>query len=359
MSTQTLHWSISGEFITDIVRSWFWDENKPYETCEELLLNCLINPKLTLEDRKNIARDIIEGRKKITGVNELTVENDGKNIRPIQTKIKELMHKNKIYEIERHIDNNPICYVDPYATSKSIKALTEGITRYRNDYNTKEILETYFCYHTNGITDEPMYDMPLSDINKPSRCGLWLWENPEIIVTICEEKNTQPGTPDFWEGIYEYTKDKPEFHERNMRYLAEKRIISNDISTTHTNDRIIDKPTGKPVEPSGLKSWIGLVDPQGHFYSCEFAEHETLAYKIIAGSPEKFPEDKNSAYHFVMSLDLLLNKYHWCALRDVWGTGKSITFPADNRITNAQKRTIWEAITKFDVHIKIPDILMD
>ena len=144
-----------------------------------------------------------------------------------------------------------------------------------------------------------------------------------------------------------------------MRYLAEKRITSNDISTTHTNDRIIDTPTGKPVEPSGLKSWIGLVDPQGHFYSCEFAEHETLAYKIIAGSPEKFPEDKNSAYHFVMSLDLLLNKYHWCALRDVWGTGKSITFPADNRITNAQKRTIWEAITKFDVHIKIPDILMD
>ena len=105
MSTQTLHWSISGEFITDIARSWFWDENKPYETCEELLLNCLISPKLTLEDRKNIARDIIEGRKKITGVNELTVENDGKNIRPIQTKIKELMHKNYVNTLVKFSHN--------------------------------------------------------------------------------------------------------------------------------------------------------------------------------------------------------------------------------------------------------------
>ena len=200
--------------------------------------------------------------------------------------------------------------------------------------------------------------MPLPDNAKPSRCGLWLWENPELIVDVCEKKDTRPGTPEFWEGIYEYTKERPEFHERNMRYLAATRISPNDINAQPVEDRAVDKPIGKPVEPSGLKSWIGLVDTRGNFYSCEFAEHETLAYKIIVGSPEKFPEKESDIYLLAKALDTLINKYHWCALRDVWGTGKSITFPNDNRITNAQKNTIWEAITKFDVHIKIPEILM-
>ena len=359
MPTTTLHWSISGEFITETARNWFWSENKPYEVCEELLVNCLVNPNVTLEDRKRLARDIIEGRKKITGVNELTVEDDGENIRPLQLKIKELTRKNKIYETERCIESNPIIYVDPYATSKSIRALTEGLTRYRNDYNTKETLQDYFCYHANGITEEPMYDMPLSGIDKPSRCGLWLWENPELIIDVCEKKDTRPGTPEFWEGIYEYTKERPEFHERNMRYLAATRISPNDINAQPVEDRAVDKPIGKPVKPSGLKSWIGLVDTIGNFYSCEFAEHETLAYKIIVGSPEKFPEKESDVYLLTRALDILINKYHWCALRDVWGTGKSIRFPDDNRITSAQKNTIWEAITKFDVHIKIPEILMN
>ena len=35
---ETLHWSIDGEFICEMARTWFWDENRPYEKSEELLL---------------------------------------------------------------------------------------------------------------------------------------------------------------------------------------------------------------------------------------------------------------------------------------------------------------------------------
>lgn len=36
-----LHFSIEGEFITNVARSWFWDEDKPYEKSEELLMSCM------------------------------------------------------------------------------------------------------------------------------------------------------------------------------------------------------------------------------------------------------------------------------------------------------------------------------
>ena len=36
-----LQFKIDGEFICRLARTWFWDENRPYEKCEELLLDCL------------------------------------------------------------------------------------------------------------------------------------------------------------------------------------------------------------------------------------------------------------------------------------------------------------------------------
>ena len=60
---KTLHMSISGDFITRIARSWFWDENRPYEKSEALLLCALNGNGLSEDEMKVICRDIIEGRK--------------------------------------------------------------------------------------------------------------------------------------------------------------------------------------------------------------------------------------------------------------------------------------------------------
>jgi hypothetical protein len=34
---EELYFKIDGEYITDLVRTFFWNEDKPYSTCEEIL----------------------------------------------------------------------------------------------------------------------------------------------------------------------------------------------------------------------------------------------------------------------------------------------------------------------------------
>lgn len=53
-----LHFSIEGEFITNVARSWFWDENKPYEKSEELLMSCMCGGSDT--EKRVTCQDIIE-----------------------------------------------------------------------------------------------------------------------------------------------------------------------------------------------------------------------------------------------------------------------------------------------------------
>ena len=122
METKTLKWSISGDFITKTAREWFWDEDKDYETCEKLLLSCLINDEITQKERKDIARDIIEGRKRLNGINKFTIEDDGENIRPITDKIDELHRKRKIQEIISSV--RPMSTMTNLTTMKSTRNTT-------------------------------------------------------------------------------------------------------------------------------------------------------------------------------------------------------------------------------------------
>lgn len=352
MASETLHWTISGEFITNIARQWFWEENKKYDVCEELLLSCLVNPQLSLEERKCLARDILEGRKRLVGNNEFTIEEDGENVRSLTEKINQLARRNSIHDVERDIMIHPLRYIDPYSTVKSIKSLEEGITRYRHNM-TQENIREYFTYPTNVYTDEPDYDNPYPAACSLTEAGLWLWNRPDLIHDICDEYDTQPDTDAFWEGIYEYTKDREGFEERNQRYRAAKRLAEERIIIPET------PPEKGEIRPDDIQNWTGLVAPNGDFYSCEFAEHTSLAYKIIISRPEEFPnESLDNIFMFDKVLDVLINGHKWVALRKWPMMGNYITFPDNNEITKEQKNTIWKAIVKHDVHMKIPDILM-
>lgn len=67
MEYKNVTFDISGDYITDLMRDWFYKEGKPYSKVEEVLMDCLVCDQLTIEDRKEIAEDIIIGRKKLTG----------------------------------------------------------------------------------------------------------------------------------------------------------------------------------------------------------------------------------------------------------------------------------------------------
>lgn len=76
-----MQFHIDSAFLTDIARSWFWNEKMPYKKSEELLMCCLNTDKLSLEEKKAICKDVIEGRKKFVGIDECQIVDDSKNVR--------------------------------------------------------------------------------------------------------------------------------------------------------------------------------------------------------------------------------------------------------------------------------------
>ena len=115
-----LSFKIQGEFVCHLARSWFWDENREYEKCEELLLSCLMTDEISEEEKKKIVVEILEGRKILVGVNELELVEDGERIRPLADKFKEYQKKEMIRKIEEDIQRRPLAYLDPYSCDKNI-----------------------------------------------------------------------------------------------------------------------------------------------------------------------------------------------------------------------------------------------
>lgn len=74
-----------GEFLTAIARDWFWNMDKPYKKCEELLLSCMMGGNE--EEKRHVCQDIIEGRKRLVGVNEFELVDDNVHVRSLGQKV--------------------------------------------------------------------------------------------------------------------------------------------------------------------------------------------------------------------------------------------------------------------------------
>lgn len=81
---EQLTWNITGEFVTETARSWLYEEFKPYKDVMDFLLGCLINPEISDQERKQYAKDILLGKKKMIGStadNTYTLADDDCNIK--------------------------------------------------------------------------------------------------------------------------------------------------------------------------------------------------------------------------------------------------------------------------------------
>lgn len=58
---EQLHFSMDGEFLTAIERDWFWNMDKPYKKCEELLLSCMMGGNE--EEKRMFARTLSKAGK--------------------------------------------------------------------------------------------------------------------------------------------------------------------------------------------------------------------------------------------------------------------------------------------------------
>lgn len=118
---EQLHFSMDGEFLTAIARDWFWNMDKPYKKCEELLLSCMMGGNE--EEKRHVCQDIIEGRKKLVGVNEFELVDDNVHVRSLGQKVEELQRKMLVNQIREDMIAHPLNYVDRFAMTDSYETL--------------------------------------------------------------------------------------------------------------------------------------------------------------------------------------------------------------------------------------------
>lgn len=284
---ETLCFKIEGEWVTNIARSWFWDENKDYEVVEELLLNCLVTDEISLDERKDIVREIIEGRKKLVGINSFELEEDGVLIRPIYKKIQELKRKEEIRKIKDDMDIHANNYIDEYALDISL-----------DDYRLECEMDVYNCSF-DAVFEYFYKEKDTSE----TKCGLWIFDRPDIVYDLIGGVIDSNNKDKFFEKLYEYLNKKENLSismkKRQSRYeqfirvgnVEDKETAKSCLPAYVESDYLFGDPElnyyGKPDDLIKDYAWINRY---GEWYSCDFGGHQLKAEVIICLN-EKIEKD--------------------------------------------------------------------
>lgn len=386
---ETLHFSIDGEWLTDLLRTWFWDENRPFEKCMTMVGSCMMGADDLMI--RNVTTDILEYRKKFVGVNTFQLLDDEGPVRPITEKLALIQTRLNTKELRDDMAANFIKYVDKWATTKSIHP--ESL-RCNGDPKTFEECKEYFASVENVFHKKIYLE---SRLNEPTACGLWLWNNIPLVYHIVYDLDIKAGSDDFWKEIYLAKKDDPDFKERTMRYEAWIR------RQEERNQFLIKESTPDPeedsekvpfwstewfdvhykkendinynVHPDDIDNWEGLIAPNGDFYSCSFGGHNIKAWYLMITHPElfnlpfKFTSESTGSERITAlhenkieaenALDFA-TKQGWCATRFLPTCGEYVTLPElPKKPTKQQINRIFDAMLKHDVHLDTTTFLED
>lgn len=331
---QTLNFSVSGEFITQTARRWFFEEKRDYLKSEKLILSCCENVELTEEEKKELAKDIIEGKKQFIGINELELIDDNSICRSVAEELSERENYKKKIELEKDIMNRPFFYIDSFSCEDRWNTLNEKIKdAYLLDVtdliewfglpdnwqreqlchglyvllDLDKYLDFIFKYFPNGVSFSDCMN------KKFEECMTYYWND---FLEECKEKGLSYANMSYsLKEVYERQMKACEFFNIAFPYgeLVGKEEIKNVVETEKSilNQDIpaIDKDKECFYFNSNneyhIKSWdyyvianfdinsIGipekvykssyaLIAPNGDYFSTSFGGHSTKALSIIA-----------------------------------------------------------------------------
>ena len=330
---------VNGEEICKLVRDLFWVENLGYNECEKILMECLDNLEVSLQQKQLIIQNIIEGRSKLVGTNVFSLVDDNSNIRLLSSKLKKNKENEMINEIKLDMISNPYNYIDPFSTVKSISSFDERRT-VDCDFNE---LYRYFACNEDGEE--------YKSFAKATKCGLWLIGDAEFVFDVYGKtipcKTSEDEYADFWNKVYQKIKDDNNFIDRNKNYLYKiqqkqemseriRKILNNKFEENENNSsELTNDPNDVPT---------GIVYSNGIFAPCEFGGHECLAKRIC--DYHKIRLNKNKSY-----LDTLIKK-GFVSLRSLPNVGYYVSFNDLDNITNEQFKTIFDIEKEFNIKFK-------
>ena len=330
----SVNFQIEGEFVCDLARAWFWDEGREYAKCEELLLSCLVTDQIDLEEKKKIVVEILEGRKKLVGVNSLSLVDDNARIRPLTDKIEEYRKKEIIRQIEEDIQRRPLAYLDPYSCEQNPADYrpTSGDLNYNDERDIRDVYGKYLTPYEElrlwaYSVDSYFYGRRVlpgfwNESERPYLDqGFYLIERPALVYKLIggPVKDTDKLLlllRDYLQSLVDNKKvkqaDALEIIHRNKKYEAAQEERRRQEPEPEEKE-LTEEELNRRTDPDDFISEYGLIDPSGNYYSCKFAGHHVKAFHIIAKK-----EDKNPNF-FNLSFDEALDKLYsegWVIIRN-------------------------------------------
>lgn len=277
---EKIGFKISGEFITDLARTQFWEEEKSFSECASLLESCLMSDEVTKEELQEIIVKIIEGRLKLVGINTFTLKEDNENVRPLSMKLKQYEEQQMITKIKESMIANPILYVDPFCAAKSYKVLVDS----RRYNSVEEIMEYY-------------YDADIIGENAPT----WVLAHPRLVYDLMKCPVTEYNRAEFLDKLYEWkdAKDPTKKHYYQLKAMKERtNSFKNKEEYTESDYRFKDDEKIMFLKkPDNYLCEYGWINLYGEWYSCEFGSHAVKAETIVKGNEKllkKYKEWYNS-----------------------------------------------------------------
>lgn len=381
----TLHFSINYEYITDLARTWLWDENKELEKCIELLCDCLMHPDIDDKKRKEIAIEVLEGRKKLIGINEGQLVEDGENIRPLTDLVAKKEKEIKYRDMMTQMNTYPYLYLDlacgGYSVVNAVK--TYGVRKIRDEVKEMNVQDLiFFRLHGWRAKDESPFEKGYL------QAGTRLLQNPRFAFEILggpvkDHYETMDKCTIYWrkelqkwkEGGLTYmtmNDNQREVYMRNMQADNEFPFIGVANEPYQISEEVQDalddgweefadmskekqdldwyKYSGKPDPEGEFYEEYGWVSPNGQFYSSGFGGHQTKAYSILKENEVLLNDfkhffakyyDSSNIYRDKSYLAMIfLSRLGWIKIKRDYEKGLAVFQFSNTRLTSKQTDTL-------------------
>lgn len=370
---------VDGEWLTKFFRTRFWDENCGYENSIRM-----IKDSLSVDFPEEMCIELLEGRKKLVGVNEFDYVDDNENIRSLSLYIKKQDEKLTIQKIMKTIETYPYNYIDQYACNTSRK----GWIVYQQEY-FETINEWY---------EELVYERGNQFDELKNGC-IWLEDLEHTARMIMRHTNkTYLEYEEFAEIVFkEYEADIDILRERQipfeelsdyqqsiicrnqhyvlthklgsynylgkisltrLRYRENLKILDPKKKITEEeNEFIMDLNTGignmgnlfksEPFDTNfsdPIKGWDGFIDKEGNFYKTKpigVSWYNGTAYCHMEFAIQ-YLEEQGITLEKEDEKDYLINVLGWCDYAHYTLTDLGVNVQTPKKLTKAQEKALFK-----------------
>lgn len=324
MEREQLTFRIDTSWLTDFIRKRVYYEGVDFSEGVNLIMECL--PGVD----KATAIAVLSGTKRFQGINEAEVVDDDATDEYLKY-LGRIEKNSKTALAEIDICANPLKYLDPFATVRSI-------SKYREECDSKDEPPTLYSMRkwfqefcpNDELFEGGVYSASLRFVEKPIRTeedqeefydylyGYWNRRLEGYGEELSEEDKKRIQLRQRKYELYREKKEKglPSIEEllESYKRRAEPRVPSDEAFYTVSCGDIYNytekNPTYLPM-PEGQFTRYGLIAPNGDFYSCEFGAHAAAAIYLceqLRLSPNDVPTEERVMFDIDKAKDELYDR---------------------------------------------------